>query len=69
MKLELTQKETQAILSASITFSEKELKPRGNSVNTFWLILGKDLESGLKKMQDQYYKQLENEEKENGTSN
>lgn len=59
MNIKLTQKQAQAILSASITFSEKELKPRGNNVNTFWLILGKDLESGLKKMQDQYYKQLD----------
>ena len=30
MNIKLTQKQAQAILSASITFSEKELKPKGN---------------------------------------
>jgi len=70
MKLELTQKETQAVISASDGMLEdlKNLKST-NQISVGWSIMFDDLVSGLKKAKDQYYKQLENEEKENGTSN
>ena len=70
MKLELTQKETQAVISASDGMLEdlKNLKAT-NQISVGWSIMFDDLVSGLKKAKDQYYKQLENKERENGTSN
>ena len=70
MKLELTQKETQAVISASDGMLEdlKNLKAK-NQISVGWSIMFDDLVSGLKKAKDQYYKQLKNKERENGTSN
>ena len=66
MKLELTQKETQAVISASDGMLEdlKNLKAT-NQISVGWSIMFDDLVSGLKKAKDQYYKQLKNKEKEN----
>ena len=70
MKLELTQKETQAVISASDGMLEdlKNLKAT-NQISVGWSIMFDDLVSVLKKEKDQYYKQLENKEKENDSIN
>jgi thiamine monophosphate kinase len=64
MKLELTQEETQAIISASDGMLEdlKNLKAT-NQISVGWSIMFDDLVSGLKKAKDQYYKQLKKEGK------
>ncbi len=62
MKLELTQKETQALISASDCLLEdlKNLKAK-NQISVGWKIMFDDLVSGVKKAEDQYYSQLKEE--------
>ena len=62
MKLELTQKETQALISASDGLLEdlKNLKAT-NQISVGWSIMFDDLVSGLKKAKAQYHNQLKKE--------
>ena len=55
----ITQKEAQALLSASITFFEEQVKPlkEKNQLSGFWILLYKDYVKGIKKAEEQYEKQ------------
>ena len=55
----ITQKEAQALLSASITFFEEQVKPlkEKNRLSSFWVLLYKDYVNGIKKAEEQYRKQ------------
>lgn len=56
----ITQTEAQALLSASMTFFETQVKPlkEKNQLSSFWVILYKDYEKGIKKAGEQYNKQI-----------
>jgi len=62
MKLELTQKETQALISAGDGLLEdlKNLKAK-NQISVGWSIMFDDLVTGLEKAKDQYHSQLKEE--------
>jgi thiamine monophosphate kinase len=62
MKLELTQKETQALISASDGLLEdlKNLKAT-NQISVGWSIMFDDLVTGLEKAKAQYHNQLKKE--------
>ena len=62
MKLELTQKETQALISAGDGLLEdlENLKAT-NQISVGWSIMLDDLVSGLEKAKDQYHSQLKEE--------
>ena len=55
----ITQKEAQALLSASITFFEEQVKPlkEKKRLSSFWVLLYKDYVNGIKKAEEQYRKQ------------
>ena len=55
----ITQKEAQALLSASITFFEEQVKPlkEKNRLSSFWVLLYKDYVNGIKKAEEQYRNQ------------
>jgi len=58
--LNLTLKEAQAVLSASTTFYEEQVKPlkEKNQLSTFWRLLYKDYVNGIKKAGKQYDTQI-----------
>ena len=62
MKLELTQKETQALISAGDGLLEdlENLKAT-NQISVGWSIMFDDLVTGLEKAKDQYHSQLKEE--------
>jgi len=64
MKLELSQKEAQSIISAcgSMVDDLNNLK-KDNKISIAWSILYNDLVSGLEKAKNQYYNQLKKEKK------
>ena len=55
----ITQKEAQALLSASITFFEEQVTPlkEKKRLSSFWVLLYKDYVNGIKKAEEQYRKQ------------
>ena len=60
MKIELTQKEAQALLaSANEMLDEVSKLEEENRLSVGWIIMLKDFKSGIKKLTKQYLQQLE----------
>jgi hypothetical protein len=58
--LNLKLREAQAIISASTTFYEEQVKPlkEKNQLSSFWILLYKDYVNGIKKVGKQYDTQI-----------